>query len=117
MQRVGARPIRPPIGNELVRRRSRGVHGKDPHAPQGVRIFPLQNESECDDGVVAHPRPVGVWPNQIVAYGEPVRAVTESMQCGEWGDVQEGQSSTAMVQTTRREYRQLTSRSGVTPGD
>ena len=98
MQRVGARPIRPPIGNELARQRSRGVHGEDPHAPPGVRIFRLQNESECDEGVVAHPnRPVGVWPNQLVAYGEPVRAVIESMQLGEPGDVQEGQSSTAIV--------------------
>jgi hypothetical protein len=97
VQRVGGRPIRPPIGNELACRRSRGVHGEDPHAPPGVRIFPLQNEPECDEGVVAHPSPVGVWPNQLVAYGEPVRAVTESMQLGELGDVQEGQSSTAMA--------------------
>ena len=82
-----------------------------------MRIFPLQNESECDEGVVAHPRPVGVWPNQLVAYGEPVRAVTESMQLGEPGDVQEGQSSTAMVRDDSPRVPQLTSRSGVTPGD
>lgn len=44
--------------------------------------------------MVAHPSPVGVWPNQLVAYGEPVRGVTES---GEPRDVQEGQSSTAMI--------------------
>jgi hypothetical protein len=73
------------------------VHGEDPHAPPGVRIIRLQNEPECDEGVVAHPSPVGVWPSQLVAYGEPVRAVTESMQLGEPGDVQEGQSSTAIV--------------------
>ena len=97
MQQVGARPVGPPIGNELACRRSRVVHGEDPHAPPGVRIFPLQNEPECDEGGVAHPSPVGVWPNQLVAYGEPVRAVTESMQLGELGDVQEGQSSAAMA--------------------
>ena len=54
---MGAGPIGAPVGNELVGRRSRVVHGEDPHAPPGVRIIPLHNESECDEGVLAHPNP------------------------------------------------------------
>ena len=46
--------------------------------------------------MVAHTSPAGVWPNELVAYGEPVRAVIEQLQLGEPGD-QEGQSSTAMI--------------------
>ena len=54
MQRVGARPIGAPVGNEVVGRRSRVVHGEDPHA-RGRADHPLQTDSECDEGGLAHP--------------------------------------------------------------
>ena len=39
VRRVGAAPVGAPVGNELVGRRSRVVHGEDPHARRGVRII------------------------------------------------------------------------------
>ena len=64
-----------------------------------MRIIRFRTTRNVTNAGLPTPRPVRPtgWSNQLAAYGEPVRAVIESMQLGEPGDVQDGQSSTAMA--------------------
>ena len=108
---LGAGPIGASVGNELVGRRCRVVHGDDPHAPPGVRIIRFRTSRN----VTRRGRP----PQRGGLLAQPVSRV---WRAGAGGD---------RVATTRRarrpggaEHRDdprrlaaLTPRSGVTPGD
>jgi hypothetical protein len=86
VQRLEAAPVVAPVDNELVGRRSRVLHGQDPHARRGVRINrfrPTRNAPNTGSpipGASAGP-PTG-WSDQSAPYGEAMRAMIESIQVG-----------------------------------
>jgi hypothetical protein len=92
---LGAGPIGASVGNELVGRRCRVVHGEDPHAPSGVRIIRFRTSRNVTRRGRPH-QPGGRLAQRASRVWRAGAGGDRVIQLGEPGD-QEGQSSTAMI--------------------